>query len=100
MRILLPFAALALIGAAGPIDPARIKADVRTLSSDAFAGRGPGEKGEAATIAFLSKQMAAAGLAPGGEDGGWYQKVPLVRLDTLPGGTATISSTSIPPTRA
>jgi Zn-dependent M28 family amino/carboxypeptidase len=90
MRILLlPLAALTLT-AAGPISPARIKADVRTLSSDAFAGRGPGEKGEVATIAYLAKQMAAAGLAPGGEDGGWFQKVPLVRLDTAPGGTATI----------
>lgn len=90
MRImLLPLLALA-VAAAGPIDPARIKADVRTLSSDAFDGRGPGEKGEAATIAFLAQQMARAGLEPGGEDGGWYQKVPLVRLDTMPGGTATI----------
>ena len=90
MRILLlPLAALALVAAA-PIDRARIKADVRTLSSDGFAGRGPGEKGEAATIAFLARQMAAAGLAPGGENGGWVQRVPLVRLDTLPGGTATL----------
>ena len=90
MRIvLLPLAAL-ILTAAGPIDPARIKADVRTLSSDAFAGRGPGEKGEVATIAYLAEQMAAAGLAPGGEDGGWFQRVPLVRLDTAPGGTATI----------
>ncbi len=63
MRCLfLPFAALALT-AAGPIDPARIKADVRTLSSDAFAGRGPGEKGEAATIAFLAWQRGARWLA-------------------------------------
>lgn len=90
MRILLlPFVAAALT-AAGPVDPTRIKEDVRVLSSDAFAGRGPGEKGEAATIAYLSRQMAAAGLEPGGEDGGWFQKVPLVRLDTLPGATATV----------
>ena len=90
MRIVfLPLVALTLT-AAGPIDPARIKADVRTLSSDAFAGRGPSEKGEAATIEYLAKQMEAAGLAPGGEDNGWFQKVPLVRLDTAPGGTATI----------
>jgi Zn-dependent M28 family amino/carboxypeptidase len=90
MRIfLLPLAGVALT-AAGPIDPARIKADVHTLSSDAFAGRGPGEEGEAATIAFLAKQMATAGLAPGGEAGGWLQSVPLVRLDTVPGGTAAI----------
>ncbi|GLR47935.1 M28 family peptidase [Sphingomonas astaxanthinifaciens] len=88
-NLLLPLAAVALV-AAGPIDPARIKADVKMLSSDAFDGRGPGEKGEAATIAYLARQMAGAGLAPAGEDGGWFQKVPLVRLDTLPGGTATI----------
>lgn len=88
---LLPFVALSLT-AAGPIDPTRIKADVRVLSSDELAGRGPGEKEEAATIAYLSEQMAAAGLAPGGEDGGWFQKVPLVRLDTAPGATATIKA--------
>lgn len=91
---LLPLAALSLIAATRPIDPARIKADVRTLSSDAFAGRGPGEEGEAATIAFLAKQMAAAGLQPGGEEESWYQNVPLVRLDTLPGGTATLKAGS------
>jgi Zn-dependent M28 family amino/carboxypeptidase len=91
MRIfLLPLAAFSL-AAAGPIDPARIKADVRALSSDAFAGRGPGEKGEAVTISFLARQMAAAGLEPGGENGGWFQNVPLVRLDTTPGGTATLT---------
>lgn len=90
MRILLlPLAALTLTAGA-PIDPARIKEDVRVLSSDAFAGRGPGEKGEETTIAYLAKQMAAAGLSPGGEDGGWFQKVPLVRLDTAPGATASI----------
>lgn len=89
--LLLPLAALAL-AAAGPIDPARIKADVRVLASDAFEGRGPGERGEAATIAFLPRQMAAAGLQPGGENGSWYQKVPLVRLDTLPGATAAIEA--------
>jgi Zn-dependent M28 family amino/carboxypeptidase len=88
-NILLPLAALSLI-AAGPIDPARIKADVKMLSSDAFDGRGPGEKGEAATIAYLAKQMAAAGLQPAGDRGGWTQEVPLVRFDTLPGGAATV----------
>lgn len=90
MRIvLLPLVALTLT-AAGPINPDRIKTDVRTLSSDDFAGRGPGEKGEEATITYLAKEMAEAGLAPGGDDGGWFQRVPLVRFDTVPGGTATI----------
>jgi len=91
MRTLLLAPALLLtLAAAGPIDPQRIKADVRTLSSDAFDGRGPGEKGEQPTIQFIARQMAAAGLSPGGEDGGWFQDVPLVRLDTLPEGRMTV----------
>ena len=89
-RLIIAPALLITLAAAGPIDPARIKADVRTLSSDAFAGRGPGEAGEKRTIAFIARQMASAGLEPGGEDGGWFQKVPLVRLDTIPGGTLTL----------
>lgn len=77
--------------AATPITPAEIKADVRVLASDAFGGRGPGEAGEAATIAFLEKQMAAAGLEPAGDNGGWRQAVPLVRLDRLPGARASLT---------
>jgi hypothetical protein len=91
MTFILSLAALSL-AATDPIDASRIKADVQVLSSDAFAGRGPGEKGEAATIAYLSKQLAAAGLEPGGENGSWFQKVPLMRLDTLPGATATVQA--------
>ncbi|TRW18168.1 M28 family peptidase [Glacieibacterium frigidum] len=81
-------AAVAL--AAAPVSPARIKEHVRVLSSDAFAGRGPGEAGEAKTIAYLSKAFAAAGFEPGGENGGWTQAVPLVRLDRQPGATMSL----------
>ncbi len=73
--------------AAPPIAAERIKADVATLASDGFAGRGPGEAGEDRTIAFLEKSFAAAGLKPAGDNGGWTQAVPLVRLDRAPGAT-------------
>ena len=43
-----------------------IREDVRVLSSDAFQGRGPGERGESTTLAFLRGQFEAAGLAPRG----------------------------------
>ena len=36
---------------------ARIGDDVKTLASDAFAGRGPGEVGEAQTLAFLAARF-------------------------------------------
>ena len=92
MKKILPLLALALIAAApSPISPARIKADVRTLASDAFMGRGPGEPGEAKTIAFLVRSFQAAGLEPAGEGGKWTQDVPLVRLDRLPGASMCLT---------
>lgn len=90
----LPLAILALAATAPPAtlpSPEEIRTDVRALSSDAFAGRGPGEQGETATIAYLQRKFAEAGLEPGGEDGSWYQSVPLVRLDRQAGATAALS---------
>jgi len=82
----------AATAAASPISADRIKADDRVLSSDAFGGRGPGEDGEVATIAFISKAFAAAGLEPGGDKGSWVQEVPLVRLDRAPGAKMTLAA--------
>jgi hypothetical protein len=97
MRII-TFACLTLLASpiaaqtAGPFDPARIGADVATLASDAFAGRGPGEAGEAPTLAFIEEQFRKAGLQPGGADGSWRQPVPLVRLDREPGASLTVTA--------
>jgi Zn-dependent M28 family amino/carboxypeptidase len=76
--------------AASPISADRIKADDGMLSSDAFQGRGPGEIGEDRTIAYLAKAFAEAGLEPAGENDGWYQDVPLVRLDRKPGAAMSL----------
>jgi Zn-dependent M28 family amino/carboxypeptidase len=64
----------------GPIDPARVSRIVQTLASDEFAGRAPGGPGEARTVEYLIRQFKAVGLEPGGENGGWTQKVPLVHF--------------------
>jgi Zn-dependent M28 family amino/carboxypeptidase len=91
MRFILPAAVLAAPLALGgplyaqtdpsPVQATAIKEDVRVLSSDAFQGRGPGERGETMTLAYLKQQFEAAGLTPGGPNGSWFQDVPLVRLD-------------------
>ena len=61
----------------------RLSATVKTLSSDAFEGRGPATPAETKTIDYVVAQMKAAGLQPGGDlkDGnrGWTQAVPLRR---------------------
>jgi hypothetical protein len=87
MRFIVPVVLFALAGALpaqtnpSPVQADAIKEDVRVLSSDAFQGRGPGERGETATLAYLKQQFEAAGLQPGGPNGSWFQDVPLVRLD-------------------
>jgi Zn-dependent M28 family amino/carboxypeptidase len=51
---------------------------IRTLSSDAFEGRAPGTAGEDSTVAYLSAQFKALGLAPGNPDGSYIQPVELI----------------------
>ncbi|WP_179640882.1 M28 family peptidase [Sphingomonas guangdongensis] len=83
---LLPLLLAALLAAPAaaqsPIRADAIRADVRTLSSDAFEGRGPGTRGETRTLEHLRRAFAAAGLKPGGPNGSWFQDVPLTRVDT------------------
>jgi Zn-dependent M28 family amino/carboxypeptidase len=67
------------------IDPAKLAAHIKTLSSDAFEGRGPATAGETKTVAYITEQMKAVGLEPGGDlkDGKrlWTQDVPLGKFD-------------------
>ena len=100
MRILLS-AALLLAASAGaqqppsPVQADAIREDVRVLSSDAFQGRGPGERGETVTLAYLRDQFEAAGLSPGGPGGS-----PVVRSDEMaltrgPLGLGTLARTPL-----
>ncbi|GAB2533438.1 M28 family metallopeptidase [Rhodanobacter koreensis] len=68
-------------------DPHRLSDEVKTLSSDAFEGRGPATPAETKTIDYMVAQMKAAGLQPGGDlkDGKrtWTQAVPLLRTEII-----------------
>ena len=81
---------LALAAAAGPVSPARLSDDVRTLASPAFAGRAPGTAGEAKTVDWLVARLTALGLEPAGPGGRWTQAVPLVRT-RIGDGRLTVS---------
>ena len=56
-----------------------MKEATRTLSSDEFEGRAPGTPGEEKTLAYLVDQFQKAGLQPG-NNGSWFQDVPLVAI--------------------
>src|SRR5688500_19011744 len=61
------------------ISAERMSDITRTLASDEFQGRSMGGEGEEKTVAYLIRQFQAAGLEPGGENGGWTQAVPMIR---------------------
>ena len=63
---------------ANSIDPERLRASVKLLSSDAFEGRGPGQPGGEKTTAYLVEQFKRYGLQPAGDHGTFVQAVPLV----------------------
>jgi len=84
----------ALAGTAPKFDPQHLSETVKTLSSDEFEGRAPASAGETRTVEYLSEQMRAAGLQPGGDLGpdgkrAWTQAVPLLRAEIV--GTPALS---------
>lgn len=88
MRFALCFAVFTTsLTAAEPISAARIKADVEYLASDRLEGRGPGTRGEDLTIAHLAAEFKKAGVLPKGENGTYFQKVPLLNIATSPKST-------------
>jgi len=76
----------------GPIEPARLSQIVKVLASDELMGRAPGGPGEEKTLEYLIRQFKEVGLEPAGENGGWTQKVPLVRFQL--GDNVTLRLTS------
>jgi Zn-dependent M28 family amino/carboxypeptidase len=60
------------------VTAAAIAGPLRFLSDDLLEGRAPGTRGSELTQRYIATEMQTMGLAPGGDDGGWLQKVPLV----------------------
>jgi hypothetical protein len=62
----------------------RIREHTRFLSSDLLEGRGVGARGGDLATEYIATQFALAGLQPAGDDGTFFQKVPLVGVETQP----------------
>src|SRR6185312_6237055 len=68
------------LAADASLSAARIRADVKYPSSDQMEGRGLGQKGGDLATQYIADQFAKAGLKPAGDNGSWFQKVPLVGI--------------------
>ena len=76
----------AVTAAAGveEISAERIRAHVKFLASDLLEGRGVGVRGGDIATEYLAAQFALAGAKPAGENGTYFQRVPLVGVETQP----------------
>ncbi len=68
--------------AAASIDPEKIRAHDRFLASDLLEGRGPGKRGGQLAAEYIATQFALAGAKPAGENGTYFQAVPLMAVHT------------------
>ena len=68
----------------------RIRAHVKYLASDELEGRGVGTRGEKLATDYLATQLQLVGVKPAGDNGTYFQRVPLVGATTLASATMSI----------
>jgi Zn-dependent M28 family amino/carboxypeptidase len=68
----------------------RIEADVRFLADDLLEGREAGTRGFDLAALYVAQRLRAIGLRPAGDDGGYFQRVPLLRASREEGGGSLI----------
>lgn len=69
--------------AAASISPEKISAHVRFLSDDLLEGRGPGLRGAEIAAQYIATQFMLSGLKPAGDNGTYFQNVPLMAVHTV-----------------
>src|SRR5467141_3916964 len=77
----------AAIAALEKIDPEHIRAHVRYLSLDLLEGRGTGQRGGDLAAEYIATQFWLYGLKPAGDNGTYFQKVPMVGIAPAPDTT-------------
>src|ERR1039458_5669117 len=84
---LLVIAALPVLAQDTGISAERIREHTRFLASVLLEGRGMGARGGEIAAEYMATQLALAGAKPAGENGTYFQKVPLVGIETQAGAT-------------
>jgi len=59
------------------VDPEKIRAHVKFLASDLLEGRGTGQRGGDIAAEYIATQFELDGLKPAGENGAYFQDVPM-----------------------
>jgi Zn-dependent M28 family amino/carboxypeptidase len=74
----------AAIAALEKVDPEHIRAHVRYLSQDLLEGRGTGQRGGDIASEYIATQFWLYGLKAAGDNGTFFQRVPMVGVTPAP----------------
>ena len=88
---LLVLCALCVSAQSPALSPERIREHTRFLSSDLLEGRGVGQRGGDLATEYIATQLALTGAKPAGDNGTYFQSVPLVGVETQPAATMSAS---------
>ncbi|MBV8731563.1 MAG: peptidase M28, partial [Acidobacteriia bacterium] len=69
---------------ANTVSAERIRLHDQFLSSDLLEGRGVGTRGGDLATEYIATQFALAGAKPAGDNGTFFQRVPLIAVDPSP----------------
>jgi Zn-dependent M28 family amino/carboxypeptidase len=86
---LLLIAAAMLPAQISSIMGARIRAHTKFLASDLLEGRGVGVRGGDLATEYLATELELYGAKPAGDNGTYYQRVPLLGIETESSATMT-----------
>ncbi len=81
------------VGAETPITADALLSHIRFLASDDLEGRGNGSAGLERAADYIAARFEAAGLRPGGPDGGWFQPFELTAGLTIGEGNRLVVRT-------
>jgi len=94
MKAIFTFICCISLAQAQPISGERIRAHVKFLSSDLLEGRGVAVRGGDLAADYIATQFALAGAKPAGDNGTYFQKVPLVGVQTKPDAVISASGSA------
>ncbi len=87
------FSILLLAAAAFSADMGdRMRAHVKYLASDQLEGRGVGTRGEKLATEYIAAQFDSAGAKPAGENGTFFQRVPMIGAATQTDATLSAAA--------
>jgi len=81
--------AVALSAQTAEVSGERIRAHVKFLASDLLEGRGVGTRGGDLATEYLAAQFQLIGAKPAGDGGTYFQRVPMIGVETQSNATIT-----------